>query len=69
MSAVHASRGPLKPASPHLRSEVDIVCRMAEATLGTDGPVPWSEYRSDYAHIRKRDLARGARAARRTTRR
>ena len=38
MSAVHASRGPLKPASPDLRSEVDIVCSIAEATLGTDGP-------------------------------
>ena len=34
MSAVHASRGPLKPASPFLRSEVDIVCSVAEATLG-----------------------------------
>ena len=38
MSAVHASRGPLKPASPFLRSEVDIVCSVAEATLGTVGP-------------------------------
>jgi molybdopterin-dependent oxidoreductase alpha subunit len=53
MSAVHASRGPLKPASPDLRSEVDIVCSMAEATLGTSGPVPWSAYRSDYTRIRK----------------
>ncbi len=53
MSAVHASRGPLKPASPDLRSEVDIVCSIAEATLGTNGVVPWSEYRSDYSHIRK----------------
>lgn len=52
MSAVHASRGPLKPASPDLKSEVDIVCSIAEATLGTDGPVPWSDYRSDYGHIR-----------------
>ena len=26
MSSVHASRGPLTPASPHLRSEVDVVC-------------------------------------------
>ena len=25
--SVHASRGPLEPASPHLRSEVEIVCR------------------------------------------
>ena len=34
MSAVHASKGPLPPASKHLRSEVDIVCSLAEATLG-----------------------------------
>ena len=53
MSAVHASRGPLKPASEFLRSEVDIICSMAEATLGTSGPVPWSAYRSDYTQIRK----------------
>ncbi len=52
MSAVHSSRGPLKPAGPELRSEVDIVCRIAEATLGTDSPVPWAEYRSDYTEIR-----------------
>ena len=53
MSSVHTSRGPLKPASDLLRSEVDIVCGIAEATLGTDGPVPWSEYRADYTHIRR----------------
>ncbi len=52
LCSVHASRGPLRPASKHLRSEVDIVCRMAEATLGSDGPVPWAEYRSDYTNIR-----------------
>ena len=53
MSAVHASRGPLKPASKHLRSEVDIICSMAEATLGAESTVPWSEYRADYTRIRK----------------
>jgi molybdopterin-dependent oxidoreductase alpha subunit len=53
MSAVHASRGPLKPASPDLRSEVDIVCSIAESTLGTDSPVPWAAYRADYSRIRK----------------
>jgi formate dehydrogenase major subunit len=53
MSAVHASRGPLRPASPDLKSEVDIVCSIAEATLGTDGPVPWGAYRSDYTNIRR----------------
>ncbi|KRF15588.1 hypothetical protein ASG90_12715 [Nocardioides sp. Soil797] len=57
MSAVHASRGPLDPASGHLRSEVDIICSMAEATFGTDGPVPWSDFRADYTNIR-RSIAR-----------
>jgi len=54
MSAVHASHGPLKPASPHLRSEVDIVCSLALATLGADHPVPWAAMRDDYSEIRRR---------------
>ena len=54
MSAVHASRGPLKPASPHLRSEVDIVCSIALAALGADHPVPWDAMRRDYSEIRRR---------------
>ncbi|MEO9324508.1 FdhF/YdeP family oxidoreductase [Nocardioides sp. C4-1] len=55
MSAVHASKGPLAPAGPLLRSEVDIVCSLAEATLD-DGHVaiPWGEFRDDYATIRRR---------------
>jgi len=52
MSAVHASRGPLKPAGPGLRSEVEIVCRIAEATLGANSPVPWADFRADYTNIR-----------------
>lgn len=54
MSAVHASRGPLAPASEHLRSEVDIVCSTALATLGADHPVPWAALRDDYTEIRRR---------------
>ncbi len=54
MSAVHASKGPLDPASPHLRSEVDIVCSLALATLGADHPVPWAQLRDDYTEIRQR---------------
>ena len=54
MSAVHASHGPLKPASPHLRSEVDIVCSLAEATLGDRHGLPWEDFRTDYAEIRQR---------------
>jgi molybdopterin-dependent oxidoreductase alpha subunit len=52
MSAVHASRGSLDPASPHLLSEVDIVCRLATATL-PDSPIPWPTYRADYRAIRE----------------
>jgi molybdopterin-dependent oxidoreductase alpha subunit len=54
MSAVHASHGPLKPASPHLKSEVDIICSLAIATLGDRHGLPWAEFRSDYTEIRHR---------------
>ncbi len=54
MSAVHASHGPLKPASKHLRSEVDIVCTMAEAVLAGRHDIPWHEFRADYTAIRRR---------------
>jgi molybdopterin-dependent oxidoreductase alpha subunit len=57
MSAVHTSHGPLKPASKHLRSEVDIICSLAEATLGDRHGIPWAAYRSDYSEIR-RSIAR-----------
>jgi formate dehydrogenase major subunit len=53
MSSVHASHGPLKPAGPLLRSEVDIVCSLALATLGDKVAVPWEEYRTDYSNIRR----------------
>ena len=54
MSAVHASHGPLAPASAHLRSEVDIVCSLALATLGDRHAIPWAEFRDDYTAIRDR---------------
>ncbi len=50
MSAVHASRGGLAPASENLRSEVSILCGIAAATLGD--ALPWSTYRDDYRSIR-----------------
>ncbi|MBV8761791.1 MAG: FdhF/YdeP family oxidoreductase [Deltaproteobacteria bacterium] len=50
MSMVHASQGVLPPASEHLRSEVGIVCGLAEALLG---PVhPWAAFASQYDLIR-----------------
>ncbi len=54
LCVVHASQGPLKPASQHLRSETDIVCSIAEATLGDRHGIPWRSFRDDYTQIRKR---------------
>jgi molybdopterin-dependent oxidoreductase alpha subunit len=52
--AVHASQGPLEPASDQLRSEVDIVCTMAMATLGDRHGIAWDDFRRDYREIRRR---------------
>lgn len=54
MGIVHASHGRNRPASEHLRSEVDIVCGIAEATLGgTPGAVvDWVSWGRDYNRIR-----------------
>ncbi|MEU9716149.1 FdhF/YdeP family oxidoreductase [Streptomyces sp. NPDC047976] len=54
MGMVHASRGNLAPASPHLLSEPAIVARMARAVLGTASRTPWEEFENDYAAIRDR---------------
>jgi molybdopterin-dependent oxidoreductase alpha subunit len=54
MSAVHSSRGRLKPASGTLLSEVAIVCRLARAVLGEGHPVPWQDFERDYDLIRDR---------------
>ena len=51
MSAVHASRGSLPPASPSLRSEVAIVTGLAQAVVGDT--LPWARYRDDYRAIRE----------------
>ncbi len=54
MGMVHASRGRLEPASPHLLSEPAIVCRLARRVLGTEDDVPWEEFGKDYATVRDR---------------
>ncbi|KJY36896.1 MULTISPECIES: FdhF/YdeP family oxidoreductase [Streptomyces] len=54
MGMVHASRGNLAPASPHLLSEPAIVARMARAVLGTASKTPWEDFEADYAAIRDR---------------
>ena len=53
MSNVTASRGVLEPASPDLLGEVEIVCRMAMATL-PQSKVPWDSYMRDYGLIREK---------------
>ena len=52
MGVVHRSQGNLAPASEHLRSEVQIVCRLARATLGDGTGVDWDGFASDYDRIR-----------------
>ncbi|MDJ0344478.1 FdhF/YdeP family oxidoreductase [Streptomyces sp. H10-C2] len=54
MGMVHASRGGLRPASPHLLSEPAIVCRLARATFGDDPAVPWAALEADYGLVRDR---------------
>jgi molybdopterin-dependent oxidoreductase alpha subunit len=51
MSMVHASRGGLKPASEHLKSEPAIIAEMAMATL-PNTKVRWREMIADYGKIR-----------------
>ena len=51
MSVVHGSRGRNEPASPHLRSEVAIVCDLAARTVGSD-VVDWTALAADYDRIR-----------------
>ncbi|RNF97625.1 FdhF/YdeP family oxidoreductase [Streptomyces botrytidirepellens] len=57
MGMVHASRGRLEPASPHLLSEPAIVCRLARRVLGPESGTPWAEFERDYATVRDRIAA------------
>ncbi|UOQ87882.1 FdhF/YdeP family oxidoreductase [Agromyces endophyticus] len=66
--SVHGSHGAIPPVAPGLLSEVAVVCRMAEATLGGRGAsagerietpdprasIPWTDFECDYDLIRER---------------
>ncbi len=52
MSMVHLSTGRLTPVSDALRSEVAIVCELAQELFGPEHPVPWARLRGDYDAIR-----------------
>ena len=51
-SCIHASRGVRAPASKHLLSEVEIVCRIAMASLDPNPLVPWQGWMDNYDRIR-----------------
>ncbi|MCQ8278254.1 FdhF/YdeP family oxidoreductase [Acetobacteraceae bacterium KSS8] len=50
---VHGNRGVRSPASPHLISEIRLICEIARKTLEPNPRVRWTEYETDYAEIRK----------------
>ena len=57
MSMVHASRGKLKPASDHLRSEPAIIAGMATATLPSS-PIDWLHLIEDYNRTGSKSFSR-----------
>jgi molybdopterin-dependent oxidoreductase alpha subunit len=50
---VHGNRGIRRPASPHLISEIRLLCELAKKTLDPNPRVRWDDYMADYAEIRK----------------
>ncbi|MFK7936113.1 MAG: molybdopterin dinucleotide binding domain-containing protein, partial [Saprospiraceae bacterium] len=52
VGVVHSSQGVLSPVSEHLKSEVAIICAIAEATLGERSVVAWDNMTRNYDHIR-----------------
>ncbi len=53
MSMVHASGGLVTPPSPHLKSEVSIICGMARAMLPDSG-IDWDALEGNYDLIRSK---------------
>ncbi len=53
MSVVHRSQGAHEPASAELRSEPDIICQLAMATLGPNNGVDWQRLSGEYDLVRE----------------
>ncbi len=51
-ACIHGSRGLREPASPHLISEIRLLCELATKTLEPNPKVRWDEYAIHYAEIR-----------------
>jgi molybdopterin-dependent oxidoreductase alpha subunit len=52
--AVHLSTGNLLPPARDLKSEVGIVCGLAQAVVPDVGQIPWADFARDYSLIRHR---------------
>jgi len=52
MGVIQSSQGMLDPISNDMLSEVEIVCRLAKATLGDRTVVNWDKFAADYDNIR-----------------
>ena len=57
MGQVHSSQGSLPPASPHLRSEPEIVAGIAHAYFGPQHPIPWLQLGHNYEWLRDKMAA------------
>ncbi len=52
--AVHLSAGRLLPPATTLKSEVAIVCGLAQAVVPGVGDIPWADFARDYSLVRDR---------------
>ncbi|WP_322965375.1 FdhF/YdeP family oxidoreductase [Sphingomonas fuzhouensis] len=50
---VHGNRGLRTPASPHLISEIRLLCELAKQVFEPNPKVRWDDYMTDYAAIRQ----------------
>ena len=50
---VHGNRGLRKPSSPHLISEIRLLCELAKKVIAPNPRVQWDKYMTDYAEIRR----------------
>ncbi|XYD11114.1 FdhF/YdeP family oxidoreductase [Methylobacterium sp. NMS12] len=52
-ACVHGNRGLRRPASPHLISEIRLICELAQRVLDPNPRVRWAAYSEDFAEIRR----------------
>ena len=52
-ACVHGNRGIRSPASPHLISEIRLLCELGKTMFPDNPRIRWDEYMNDYAEIRK----------------